>query len=289
MTDVPSFPTGKLTVSFTELSGWAQCTWRHKLKFIDGIGEWEDSPYNIFGSAVHESCAVYLKTRKIDLQVAYDYLNEHWSDQVENARFYNRGVKRAKELRPKEWWIELVGKIMADVPDFLDTQFPGWKFISAEERLNEPIEGHRLNFKGFIDGVLAVPNKRGQIKYWVIDWKTAGWGWPLRKKRDFMVQLQLMLYKIFWSQKADIPLKDVRCAFVLLKRDDKVKPGERCELLPISLGPTTRQRSLAVIDDFVATVEHGIALKNRNSCLFCDFKDTEHCLPYRPRSYVNPG
>ena len=51
--------------------------------------------------------------------------------------------------------------------------------------LYEPIENKDLNFKGYIDGVIRVPNKKGDgHKYWIIDWKTAqSYGWRRSKMR----------------------------------------------------------------------------------------------------------
>ena len=75
-----------------------------------------------------------------------------------------------------------------EVNEFLDKEFPGWECFEAEEQLYEPIEDLKepLSFKGFIDGVLKVPKKRGKgHEYWIIDWKTAGaWGWRRDKKQD---------------------------------------------------------------------------------------------------------
>ena len=89
------------------------------------------------------------------------------------------------------------------------------------------------------------------------------------------VQLQLVLYKNFWSQKHNIDPKDVRCAFGLLKRDGK--PGNCVSFLPISVGPVPTQRALSIIDNHVRSVQRGFFPKNRSSCRFCDFENTPDC------------
>ena len=80
-----------------------------------------------------------------------------------------------------------------------------------------------LKFKGFIDGIIKVPKKRGTGHvYWIIDWKTSGaWGWRRDKKQDLGMTAQLILYKHFWAKKHNIDLKDIRCGFILLKRGGK--------------------------------------------------------------------
>ena len=98
---------------------------------------------------------------------------------------------------------------------------------AAEEDLYETIETKDILFKGFIDGVIKVPKKRGKgFEYWIIDWKTAGsGGWRSDKKQDFMMQLQLVLYKYYWSKKHNIPHNEIKCAFITLGRGAKKGKG----------------------------------------------------------------
>ncbi len=272
---VHSLPTGKSHVSFSELACWSACSFQHKLRYIDHVPvEERPSQYAVFGSAVHAGCEVLLRTRELDTQVAVDYLDKNWSDELEAYRLSLVGTRQA--FPPKEHWQKLAVDMLNDVPAFLDTAFAGWEYVAAEQRLDEAIDGHEdVRFKGFIDGVLLVPDKRGKPKHWVIDFKTAGWGWAAQKKGDFIVQMQLRLYKHFWSRKTGLPPKDIRTGFVLIKRD--AKNGKRCELVPVSVGEETTKRSLTVIDNFVAATKRGIALKNRDSCRYCEFYHTEHC------------
>jgi hypothetical protein len=110
----------------------------------------------------------------------------------------------------------------------------------------------------------------------LIDWKSSQRGWLRAKKQDKMTAAQLVLYKSFWSQKHKIDLKSIRCAFVILKKSAKV--GNHCELFPISVGEVTIKRNLKIIENMLASVKKGIALKNKNSCIYCDYKNTEHCF-----------
>jgi len=164
-----------------------------------------------------------------------------------------------------------------DVPRFLDETFPGWEPVSAEEELYEEIENKLVKFKGFIDVIIRVPRKNGTWKYWILDWKTAkSYGWDQRKKRDFLTQAQVILYKHFWATKNNIPLKDVGCGFILLKRGGK--PGNMCDLLKISAGPKMMEKSRKMVKSMITSVRRGFFVKNRNSCMFCDFHDTPHCV-----------
>jgi hypothetical protein len=163
------------------------------------------------------------------------------------------------------------------VPGFLEDTFPGWEVVKAEEELYEDIHEKPVKFKGFIDAIIKVPKKRGEgYNYWILDWKTAqSYGWRRDKKQDIGMTAQLILYKHFWSRKHSIPLKDIRCGFILLKRGGK--PGRICELVTVSVGPKSLERGIKIMNNMISSVAKGMFLKNRNSCRFCEFKETEHC------------
>ena len=143
--------------------------------------------------------------------------------------------------------------------------------------LYETIENKDLNFKGYIDGIIKVPKKKGDgFVYWIIDWKTAqSYGWRRQKKQDILMTAQLILYKHFWSRKHSVELKDIRCGFILLKRGGK--PGRVCELVTVSVGPKALATATKIMNSMIASVRRGLFLKNRESCRYCQFKDTEHC------------
>ena len=86
---------------------------------------------------------------------------------------------------------------------------------------------------------------------------------------------QLILYKHFWAKKHNVPLKDIRCGFVLLKRGGK--PGKICELVKVSVGPKSLDRAIKIMTGMIKTVRSGMSIKNRMSCTYCDFYQTEHC------------
>ena len=113
--------------------------------------------------------------------------------------------------------------------------------------------------------------------YWILDWKTANArGWNADKKRSFLTQAQIALYKNYWSRKLNVDPKDVYCGFVLLKRG--AKPGRTCEFIKVSVGPKTQEKADKLVSSMISTVRRGFFPKNRgDACKFCDFKNTEHC------------
>lgn len=261
-----NLPTGKPHVSFSELRDWEDCSFRHKLKHVQHIDLGKPGPLMDFGTGVHSACENFLRTRVMDNSIARKSLTEIWK--------IREGIEGYDEKTLKQFFIES-DKILEEVPTWLDEQFPDWEFVDAEHQLYEPIVNTQYAFKGFIDGVIKTKDKKGSDLFWLIDWKTTSWGWQAHKKSDPHVTAQLTLYKNFWSTKTLTDPKRVRCAFVLLKRS--AKPGNHCELIKVSVGDVTSARSLKVVGNMLSSVRRGVAIKNRSSCTYCEYKNTEHC------------
>jgi hypothetical protein len=271
------FPTGKPHVSYSEVRCWKECPHRHKLLHIDKIDVFKPSPYLDFGTQVHEGCESYLNTKTVPKQQLLENIRSAWEEHGFDDPEWVKKQPGWYKYKPVEEWCDWASNMWDDVPRFLDETFPGWEAISAEEQLYESIEGREMKFKGFIDAIIKVPKTRGDgHKYWILDWKTSkAYGWDKRKRRDFLTQAQIVLYKYFWATKNNIPLRDVSCGFVLLKRGGK--PGNMCDLVKVSAGPKVIEKSRKIVSSMISTVKRGFFVKNRESCMFCEFKNTEHC------------
>jgi hypothetical protein len=278
------FPTQKPHVSYSEVRTWKECPFRHKLSYIEKIDLGDPSPYLDYGTLVHEQAESYLNNRTMNLDEFELKLREAWAKHGFDSEEYiqKQADYRAEQgWRPKphhyiDAWIGWAKTCLEDLPSFMDETFPNWETVSAEEMLYEDIPGHDLKFKGFIDGLIRCDGPGNRRVIWVIDWKTAPpRGWMRDKRRDFSTQAQIALYKSFWRTKNDLPSKDVKCGFVLLKRE--AKSGKSCELIAVSAGPTVEDKARKLVSSMITGVKRGMFLKNRNSCLFCEYKDTEHC------------
>ena len=276
-------PTGREHISFSELRMWLECGWQHKLVHIDKLSTFEPSIYSDFGSAVHDACEKYLETRVMDKSVTLERIEKFWEERgypdVESWPEFSSAVPDL------QYWLDCADAMLDSIPEFLEENFPGWEFVAAEELLKESMDDNDVPyiFKGFVDGIIKVPEKNGKFKYWIIDWKTASTGgWRSDKKRDFKTLLQLILYKNYWSRKHDIPLKDIRCGFILLKRIDpksRKKSVNRCSIVTVSAGPKTIERAKKSVRNMISSIVEGRHMKNRFACTFCEFFNTEHCLP----------
>ena len=270
------FPTGKQHVSYSEVRCWKECPYRHKLQHIDKIDMFRPSPYLDFGTAVHEGCESFLNTGSVPRDRLLNNIREAWEKHgFGNPEWYEKMPGWYKHA-PVEEWCEWATNMWNDVPKFLDEEFPGWEPVQAEEKLYEKVPGKEMLFKGFIDVIIKVPRKNGTHKYWILDWKTSkAYGWDRRKKQDFLTHAQIILYKSYWANKNNIPLKDVGCGFVLLKRGGK--PGNMCDLFKVSSGPKALEKANKMVGNMINAVQKGFFLKNRESCTFCDYHNTPHC------------
>ncbi len=268
LVDLELLPTGKPHTSFSEVSCWMACSWRHKKKHVERIDLDKTSIHPHFGHAAHATLEHYTMTRVMDRSLAFNELKAAFRENADHPDFT---VTVFKQL------IRELNEIFDEVPSWMDEAFPGWTPIAAEAELYEPIGGQPHAFKGFIDAVIKVPKpgKPDQFLIWLLDWKAASRYWSAEKKSDPKTTAQLIYYKSFWSKRENVPMKDVRCAFVLLKRAAKV--GTKIEIVPVSVGEKSEARALKVLNNMVASVKRGIALKNRDECKWCEYHNTEHC------------
>jgi hypothetical protein len=259
-------------ISFSELSVWEKCHFKHKLKYLDNIRLDKPNEYTEFGHVIHEMLEQYLKTRVMPS------VEDTKKELVECFTKHSIVV-------PNKEFLDVIEPISKEIPQFLEEKFRGWEFIDAESSLYENIAKHEGKFfKGFIDGIIRIPKSSRlkrcnpeELEYHLLDWKSCSWGWDLKKKTDPQKIRQLALYKHYWSEKLKIPLKEIRCGFVLLKRTPaKGKP--RCELVSVSIGDKTIANGLKLIDNMLFSVEKRIFSKNRLDCKYCEYHKTKHCL-----------
>jgi hypothetical protein len=288
--DSSRLPTNKNHVSYSEVSDWMDCSFKHKLKHIDKIALDNPSINTAVGQIIHGAMETYLKTRILPspveiLETFEKDINDLYS-QLSTAPHLQK-----KLLDQKQEFKDNIVDMIYQVPAWLDITFPGWVLVSAEHDLFEPIESQtNLRFKGFIDAVIKTPKKQKKTKkfeeqksewnFWVIDFKTCSWGWQISQKRDFQKQLQLILYKYFLSKLMYLDTKDVKCAFVLIKRLPKKlrSPGDRLELVPVSVGPKSYEKATKQLQTMLNQVKKKIFIKNRASCeKFCPYLHTKWC------------
>ena len=159
----------KKHISYSELKTWAECPYKHKLKYKDGIKGFVGNIYTAFGTAIHEVCeniAKGLLTEDVEREEFFDTKFDEELGQLELEdevmEVADREFKRSARM------------IIPLVFPQLEEHFPGFEVFSTEEMLYEKIGelSYEWNLKGYIDLVIKTPDG----KYHIIDWKTCSWG-----------------------------------------------------------------------------------------------------------------
>ena len=249
-------------ISYSELRNWSECTWRHKLIYLDRIEAFQGSEHTCYGTAVHETVERMLLGESIK---PYEHFNATFTQELTRAGILE-DTQLCKEMRQ-----QIAGTFELIIPA-LDEYFSskgGWSLVATEQDLMERVNDS-YQFKGFIDLIL----KDGQGHYHIIDWKTCSWGWNARKKNDILYTRQLVLYKHFYAQKLGISLRAVSTHFGLIKRTAK---KNRIELFRVTSGERKTKNSLDFLDKALYNITNGRYIKNKLSCKFCPFVSTKHC------------
>ena len=242
----------------------------------------------MFGQHVHAGAESYVSQQDPlnRVPIDTDKYEKLWAEET-LPNFISRMTEAGNKERIEEYnknkdeFDTSATPIMQAIPEWLDETFPGWTVHGAELKLYESVQKFNSRFfKGFIDCVIKVPKKKtpNEFEYWILDWKTTSWGWSFEKKTTFTKQMQLVLYKHFFSRLENVPMKDIKCGFVLLKRKpSKANPKAYCELVTVSVGPKTEAKALEYVERMLMHLKKGLYPKNRNSCQYCNYKNTEHC------------
>lgn len=266
------------TVSYTELSSWIECAWRHQLKYLQGIELEEDGPsiHTEYGQVMHDALEHFLEKRTFE---PYDDIRSKLKAMLEPLS------ESALKNQDPNTFIASVEPVLRQIPEFMDATFgPNWKFYAAELPLFESIDGQpEKMFKGFVDAMFMVPKppssstiKRNPDELWIIDWKCSGSFWSASKVEE--KKLQLVLYKHYISKKLGIDPRDIRTGFVILKRSVTPSKNGNIRLEEVNINTKTTKSALAQLSRFFISVKKEFFPKNRNSCKFCVYKGTRHCV-----------
>ena len=250
-------------ISFSELKNWAFCPFYHKLTYIDKIKGFAGNEYTAFGTAIHAICENKLLNKSKN---PYEEFKHEFIEEI---------AKLPKDLELNEKLILNMGSqaniIIPQIEPALKNYFKeGYEVLATEENLMEPIGDTDYNFKGFIDAILKTPD--GKIH--LIDWKSCSWGWDARRRGDPLVNYQLTFYKIFYSQKHNIDLKNIETHFALLKRTAKTN---NVEIFRVTSAAKKQSNAMGLLNKALFNIQKKNFIKDKRSCARCDFYRTEHC------------
>ena len=251
-------------ISYSELKTWAECTWRHKLDYLDKLRVFKGNEYTAFGKAIHAVGEKYVFESQDDITpeeyFELQFLNELKVLTAEDQDFV-LNTKLVTEMRSQG--TDLSPSVIPGLYEYFGADI---EVSSVEEKLYEDIEGNDgLKFKGFIDLVV----RQGDI-YHILDWKTCSWGWPSEKKRDRLMTYQLKLYKHFFSKKHNIDPKNIKTYFGLLKRTAK---QNKVEIFEVNNGPKKTENALNLMKQALYNIKQKRFIKNKLSCKYCPYND----------------
>ena len=143
-------------VSYSEVRVWKECSWRHKLLYLDKIETFEESPHLYYGSIVHDAVEHFLKTKELKLQEMEESLRKEWERVGFDGVWREEQEKKNKDYKhiPFEKWLLWAQNSVNALPQWMDENFPQWETVSAEEMLYEEMQDLPLKFKGYIDCII---------------------------------------------------------------------------------------------------------------------------------------
>lgn len=266
----------KIHISFSEFSLFNQCGHRHLIEKHLKLTEPSMTVHLFFGNAIHAALEKSLKdaiglSRRVDFfkrtfaKDMLDYMRDEPGFQQELDEYLSQGEELLKIL---------------SVENILSK----YKVISVEEPLFEHVYGE-FYFKGFVD---LVVQHRETGKYVIIDWKTSGQKWSVKKKlSDDIFLCQMRFYKYFWSRKNNVSLDKISCEYIVLNRlKDKNKSDSGCGGIQNVEVDSTNEEIYESLQKLAETVE-SIHLNKRFpkvkhigneflGCMFCKFKGGKH-------------
>jgi hypothetical protein len=253
------------TMSFSELSSFIQCPYKHNLEYVKGlIKDKPESIYLSYGKALHSGAEQLFKTKD---------------------------VKEAQNVFEKQFTFDVDKYKFSDSDDFLKagliilSKLIYEKFFINEEFLYSELELlHNIRddiyFKGYID-LLTLDAKTGIL--YISDFKTTKNGWHSSKKDDILTKMQLLLYKIFLLQnknwKKNFNINNIKCRFILLISNKKAIEVEEVDESDYAIEKTS-ELFYSVIDSLYKYSDSEIwkfKVKNDFNCKFCQFNKTDHC------------
>ena len=270
-------------VSFSEWQLWQECQWRWMRDYREERRSSVYSSHLEFGKAVHDALEKFK-----DPEAEKNPTVEE-TCAIFEEKFRTRYLKvRDRDKKPLtdgevEDWVLAGHRIIENLhhceePESAEVLFVEYPLMEKIARTDDV----EVKFKGYIDLVIKTKDKRGNSIVYIVDYKTCSWGWPRAKRQDERLASQIRLYKHFFSKRFKLDPKNVRTAFVLLKRTPS-RPEDVAEFLPVSAGPKTVMRAVDGLNRAVTGMQSNDYKKNRDACVnpfgdVCPYYDTVLCL-----------
>ena len=277
-------------VSYSQYSMWKNCPKQWSLAYREKHKRFNSSIHSVFGTAVHETLQHYLKVMydksgaaadREDIEglfkerLRFNYKEEykknkdqHFSTPEELAEFYDDGLEILRFIKKKR------GSYFSK---------RGWHLAGIEIPIVLPpnLKYPNVFFNGFLDVVLYhEPTK----SFLIIDIKTSTKGCNKYAKNDEDKQFQLILYKKFFAEQFEVPIKNIDVEFFIVKRklyEDWDMPQKRVQEFKPPSGKIKLGRATKALNEFLdeCFVGNSYTEKEMNptpskwACTFCPYKE----------------
>ncbi len=284
-------------ISYSQVSMFLTCPRKWSLQYRDGYYTSEQSIHMTFGTALHETMQHYITTiyeesgaeaDRINLETYFEgrfretYLKDyksnkkvHFSDPAEMREFYEDGINILNFVKKKRGGY--FGK-------------RGWHLIGCEVPIliNPHPEYRNILYKGFLDIVLY---HEPTNTFKILDIKTSRSGWDDKTKKDEIKQLQLVLYKKYFSQQFDVPEDNIEVEFFIVKRkiwEESPYPISRIQEFRPASGKVKINKAVNTINSFIEEVFNSDgSYKDKThepnpsdwNCKYCSFCNKKELCP----------
>jgi len=273
----------KNIVSFSQFQNWYICPNRWWLDYPKGLRAFTDSIHTVFGTAIHDTIQLYLKTlyKKGEEQAEKINLKKYFKFA------FNREIKDKKIKVSDKEYTEFYFNGEDILKDFTKTK-NRLKYFPLEKYELLDIEGeitvdimNNVKILAYLD--LVLKNKEND-RIRIVDFKTSGQGWTVYQKEDYAKFSQVLVYKAVYSKKYDVPLSKIDVEFFILKRklyENVAWPQDRIQIFIPKNDAKEVQKSIYHFSTFVKecfnadgsynqNAKHPkIPGKNRKNCKYC--------------------
>lgn len=267
-------------ISYSEYQLFLNCNWRWVLDYVQERRSKVQGIELSFGTAIHSTLEL-LKSAKKSERPSIEKAQSFFVRKLVKEHMVLKKIPNKKEYKLRDY-ITAGKNILARIDQC--EQIKEGVVLWNEHELLEDIERTddiKVKFKGYIDIAIKVTPSRGKPLLFICDFKTCSWGWTFDKKNDPQVQAQLVLYKHFVCKKFNLDPKNVRTAFILLKKKPKT-PEDTVEFFSFSTGPKTMEKIMNTFQSDITRMFSGVYEKNRKFCKskygdVCPYYNTELC------------
>lgn len=277
-------------ISFSEWGNFREgCKHRWYLDYVMGMRLGDRSVHLEFGTAIHSAVELLLSPKleeRLGLDDSIAAFRLKFNDACEELTNIGKLAYGPFHEKKQAGWHPLdmadagekILRDLVNLPEIAEAEVVKIEYPLYEDlgRTDEPIK-----FKGFIDIMLKIKNKRGQSTLLLCDFKTCQWGWAKEKKEDELTLAQPRLYKHFICKKTGMDPKLVRTHFFLLKK--KPRPRDSAaESLKVSSSENDLRNTIQALQTDITRMRQGPPYeKNRDRCnafgTLCPHYNTEAC------------